>query len=59
MTTKRPVGRPRIYISSQLIATLKEQGLSYRQIALVTGYSYGSIRRAMQQYENSRIRSAG
>lgn len=47
---KRPVGRPRVYVPSQLIRHLKTQGLSLRQIAAITGYSYGSIRRNVQNH---------
>ena len=44
---KRPVGRPRIHVQPQLIGHLRDQGLSLRQIAAVTGYGYGSVRRAL------------
>lgn len=47
----RPVGRPRVYVSSQLILTLRQQGLSFRQIAGVTGFGYGTVRRAYHQLE--------
>lgn len=46
-TLKRPVGRPRIHVPPQLIWHLRNQGLSLRQIAAVTGYGYGSVRRAL------------
>lgn len=47
----RPVGRPRVYVSPQLILNLRNQGLSFRQIATVTGFGYGTVRRAFQGIE--------
>ena len=47
LAIKRRVGRPRIYVQSQLLRHLKDQGLSIREIAYVTGYSYGSVRRTL------------
>lgn len=47
----RPVGRPRVYVSPQLILNLRNQGLSFRQIAAVTGFGYGTVRRALQRLE--------
>ena len=47
----RPVGRPRVYVSPQLILNLRHQGLSFRQIASVTGFGYGTVRRAFQRIE--------
>lgn len=47
----RPVGRPRVYVSSQLILKLRDQGLSFRQIASVTGFGYGTVRRAFHKMD--------
>jgi transposase len=47
----RPVGRPRVHVSSQLILNLRNQGLSFRQIATDTGFGYGTVRRAFHRIE--------
>lgn len=47
---KRRVGRPRIHIPPELIRNLREQGLSFRKIAVLTGFGYGSVRRAWKSY---------
>lgn len=49
----RPVGRPRVYVSPLLILNLRQQGLSFRQIAAVTGFGYGTVRRAYHNIELS------
>jgi DNA invertase Pin-like site-specific DNA recombinase len=46
MPKKRPVGRPRRYVPAEQVRSLREQGLSFRQIALKTGCGYGTVRRA-------------
>ena len=59
-TVRRPVGRPRIDIPPQLIRHLRNQGLSLRQIAAVTGYGYGSVRRALLSLQaEAQVRRAG
>jgi transposase len=58
MTIKRPVGRPSIYVSAQLIRHLKSQGLSFRQISTITGHSYGTVRRAVNKLEAAGPRSS-
>ena len=44
--TRRGAGRPRRYVAANRIRELRLQGLSFRQIARVTGFGYGTIRRA-------------
>jgi len=58
MATRHPVGRPRIYVPPELIRHLKNQGLSLRQISAITGYSYGSLRRALKNLEPAGRHSA-
>jgi hypothetical protein len=64
MAINRKAGRPRIYVPSQLIEHLKNQGLSFRQIAAITGYSYSTIRRTAKEIalagrRSTRARRAG
>ncbi len=44
---KRRVGRPSRHASPERVRELRNQGYSYRKIARVTGYGYGTVRRAM------------
>ena len=46
MTAKRKAGRPRIHVPPELIQYLREKGLSFRNISMLTGFGYGSVRRA-------------
>ncbi len=47
--SKRPVGRPSVQASPELVRALRNVGLSYRRIAQETGYSYGTVRRAYRK----------
>lgn len=49
MGTKRKVGRPQVYVPLELIQRLREQGLSFRRISQLTGFGYGSVRRAWKR----------
>jgi DNA invertase Pin-like site-specific DNA recombinase len=42
---QRAIGRPRANASPQVVKELRQQGLSYRMIARLTGFGYGTIRR--------------
>lgn len=55
-TSGRGVGRPKVYVPTDLILRLKQKGFSLRQIATVTGFGYGSVRRALasQQEPNEK-----
>jgi hypothetical protein len=46
LSSKRRVGRPRRYVATYEIRELRMQGLSFRQIAWITGLSYGAVHRA-------------
>ncbi len=54
MPSKRKVGRPRIYVPPELIQCLREKGLSFRKIAEMTGFGYGSVRRVWNKLEGSK-----
>ncbi len=43
----KPVGRPRLIFRRDQVEQLRANGLSWRQIALRTGVSIGSVRRAL------------
>jgi hypothetical protein len=45
-THKRSPGRPRCNASPDQVRALRSCGLSFRKIAELTGYSYGTVRRA-------------
>jgi hypothetical protein len=49
MGTKRKVGRPQVNMPLELIQRLREEGLSFRRISRLTGYGYGSVRRAWKK----------
>jgi DNA invertase Pin-like site-specific DNA recombinase len=42
----RPIGRPRAVFSRDQVQALRDQGLSWQEIARRTGTSVGSVRRA-------------
>jgi len=44
--TAHPVGRPRVFVSSNQIAELRRQGISWRKIAGRLGAGVGTVRRA-------------
>ena len=41
-----PVGRPRVYVCRDLIAQLRNEGVSWRKIAARLGAGVGTVRRA-------------
>ena len=43
---RKPIGRPRLVFNHELVIALREEGLSWTQIARRTGVSVGSARRA-------------
>jgi hypothetical protein len=49
MGTNRKVGRPRVNVPPELIQRLREEGLSFRRISQLTGFGYGSVRRAWKK----------
>jgi hypothetical protein len=49
MGTNRKVGRPQVYVPLELIQRLREEGLSFRRISQLTGFGYGSVRRAWKK----------
>ena len=49
MGSKRKVGRPQVNVSLELIQRLREEGLSFRRISQLTGFGYGSVRRAWKK----------
>jgi DNA invertase Pin-like site-specific DNA recombinase len=56
VTTLRPrkrVGRPRVAVPTDLVAELRRDGLSWRQIARSLSLGVGTIRRAHQAAERS------
>jgi DNA invertase Pin-like site-specific DNA recombinase len=49
----KPIGRPRIIFQRDEVPRLREQGMSWRQIAKKTGASVASVRRACQNSARS------
>jgi DNA invertase Pin-like site-specific DNA recombinase len=56
MTQEGKVGRPRRPVPSEVVRKLRDQGLSFRQIARKLSFGYGSVRRAY--YTNEPATSA-
>lgn len=58
IAAKRKVGRPRIHVPPELIQFLREKGISFRKISLLTGFGYGSVRRAWHN-QSAKEKSGG